>query len=207
MLPRESWPGVAVSKRSHWTLRAVSDQIAQVRSGGRIGADELLEVGRGEAGANREPEEVDQLARLGPQQMGAQDARRAFLEEHLGRGVVLADPFDTVPVAHVVGLYLDLEPLLARTLFVEADPGKLRDREHRARHAGVVGRLAIALEKVDRDHRALEAGDRREQCSRRGGRVPGRIDAWVGEALQKLVDRDALLVRAHVASLEIETLQ
>ena len=97
--------------------------------------------------------------------------RRAALDQHLGRGMPLADPLDRIPIAHVREPDVDVEALLARFRLQETHPGKLRDREHRARHAGVVRRLMVALEEVGSDHLAFQAGDGRQRPSRAGSGV------------------------------------
>jgi hypothetical protein len=102
----------------------------------------LSEIVRGQAAADRKSEEVDDLVRIRPDQVGAENALAAVFDQDLEAVNRLGDAARRVPVRHLLTIDPEFEPGRARLRFAQAHGG---DRRQREGDAAIAVSLAVAF--------------------------------------------------------------
>src|SRR5579875_2517589 len=147
-----------------------SKHVADVGTGRGIGVVHVFQVAGGEAFADGEPEEVDDLLGVVAEEVGAEDPAGAFLDEGLEAGVSEGDPPRRVPAGCVVVADGAVDATCLGGGFVDADPGECGSGVDHTGDAGVVGGAGVAFEEVGGHDAALHArhGREREAAARDG---------------------------------------
>src|SRR5215831_17916864 len=102
--------------------------VVQVGAERRVGADDFLQLPRGDPLANGDREEVDHLLGSRPQQVRAENLITLFVDEDLEACRRLADPPRVEPSRHVLVIHFDAPAGLAGGLLAEPDRGQWWDR-------------------------------------------------------------------------------
>jgi type IV secretion system protein VirB4 len=90
-------------------------------------------------------------------EMCTEDAAGVFFDECLETVDRLGDAASGIPIRHLLALDPDFEPCGVRFGFTHTYGSNGRKRESDARHAPIVGPVAIAFEKIARDHLSVVA--------------------------------------------------
>src|ERR1700730_187203 len=96
----------AITGNFPWELEHGAD----IGGAGRVGEDRLLEIVCGQVVADRESKEIDDLIRMRPDQMGAENALAAVFDQGLEAVNRLGDAASRVPVRHLLTLDPEFEP-------------------------------------------------------------------------------------------------
>src|SRR5258707_7343428 len=119
------------------------DHIWDVRFCGGIREEDLFQRRRGRAGAHRHREQIDHVVGVGAEHMGAEDASRRLLDQHLEAGMRLADPPRGVPRSGVALVDIERHAPTLRVALEETDGCQRWDGEHDARNHRVVWSLPL----------------------------------------------------------------
>src|SRR5215471_11091043 len=180
--------------------------VVQVGAERRVGADDFLQLPRGDPLANGDGEEVDHL--LGPrtQQVRAENLITLLVDEHLEARRRLAHPPRVEPSRRVLVVHLEASAGLAGGILAEPDRGQWRDREHGGGDALVVRRALVALQQIGGEHADVVIGLRRQRRPVRG-RIATGVDGRIRDALEELVDGNPALLSLHAAGVEVEGIE
>ena len=154
----------------------------------------MLEIVCGQVVADRERKKVDDLVHMRPDQARAENALAASFDQGLVSVDRLGDATRRVLVSNLLTIDPEFQPCRARLRFAQTHGGDRRQREGDARHAPIVRPVAIAFQKVGRDHFGVVARYRRQRRPL-GGSITGRVDSRIGDALQKFVQDETALLR------------
>src|SRR6202047_5492989 len=174
-------------------LRASRDQlqhISDIRSAGRIGEHRGLHILGRQTVAYREAEEIDYIFGMWPDEMAAQGAAGVRIDQCLETVDRFIEAPGCVPIGNLFRVYTEFEPPRPRIRRAQTTGRDRRDCERDARDTPIVGLVHIAVEQVSRDDFAVVArhGRQRRTAARR---IAGRVDLWVGYALEKFVGLQA----------------
>src|SRR5712671_2787623 len=126
------------------------EHVADIGRAGRVSEYCLLQILGGQAVANGETKDIDDLVRVRPDKMGTENAPAALFDQGLEAVNRLGATAGRVPVRHLLTLDPEREPRRARRRFARTHGGDRRQGEGYARHAAIVRPVPVAFEKIGR---------------------------------------------------------
>src|SRR6516165_5262496 len=115
-----------------------SQHVADVGGPRRVSKYRRLQILGRQTVTDRDTKQVDDLFGMGPDEVSAQDAIGALLDQCLETVDRFIEPQGGVPVRNFLRMHSEFEPLRARLRLAKADSGNRGNRERDARDAPVI---------------------------------------------------------------------